>query len=273
MERNEHIRELYYSNGMDVFGPVSPEEFSKNRYYKSTMIWHAGLDGWKDISDCEEFCHLIGTLHAPELESMHAASGTTPPLTQRLSFRPAQKKTLKILGLVAILLAVLALVQFLLLPPAGETPNTAVQAAVPDSNVMEQSELVKTARAEAEKDSYRKNWEKFIQVQVVDFKAVPLGGIRGLQLKLKNSSPYLLDSVRVKISYLRPGGDVYNTEYLQFDLVQPGSEKDLYAPDSKRGVKVLCSITGLRSADMNLCLDKTPAADIRGNKLRAWICP
>jgi hypothetical protein len=64
------------------------------------------------------------------------------------------------------------------------------------------------------------------------------GGIKGLKITATNNSDYLVDIVRVKVTYLKADGDVYKTEMLYYNHVKPYSTQTLDAPDSDRGTKV-----------------------------------
>jgi len=65
-----------------------------------------------------------------------------------------------------------------------------------------------------------------------------LGGIKGLKVTVTNNSDYLVDIVRVKVTYFKAYGDVYKTETLHFNRLNAHSTQTLDAPDSDRGIKV-----------------------------------
>jgi hypothetical protein len=100
------------------------------------------------------------------------------------------------------------------------------------------------------------NWSKFITAGPNDFKSNLLVGIEDLKITVNNNSPYLLDSMRVKVAYLKANGDIYQTEILEFENVDPNGSKSLYAPNSNRGVKVSCTVISVHSNAMKLCYDK-----------------
>ncbi len=262
------MREIFYSNGVDIFGPVTIEEFSKNRYYKSTLVWYEGMAGWTNIGDCEEFRHLIGTMSTPVLDSSvpHSLPNLTPPLTKKE--KPASRKSRRYLA-VALILFLLALAftgyyfnnRMKPSEPVKPALSDTIQASPPvvDSNAMKQAAIVKQAQLEAEKKTYRLNWEKFIIALTNDYKQKEIGGIDDLKMIVKNNSPYKIDNVKLKVMYVKANGDVHQTETMEFDNIDPNTSKELFAPKSERGVKVKWSILSVRSEAMNLCADKTAA--------------
>lgn len=253
-----HIKELYYSNGMDIFGPVSVEAFSKNRYYRSTLIWYEGLSGWLSIEDCNELKHLIGTMHAPGLDSkaQTAKGGSTPPLSKILP-KAISKRMFYGLSILGLMLTVLLAVQLTAYFNSNRDNNAAEQpfnsADSMQTGSTEQDTLL-AVQQEAEKKTYRLNWSAFVAAAPKDFKqANIMGGISNLVLRLTNKSPYAIDSAKVLVSYIKKNGEVFKTETMQFDHIGGNSNKELYAPESKKGVKVQCKIVNLVSREMDLC--------------------
>jgi hypothetical protein len=262
------MKEIFYSNGIDIFGPVSLHEFSQNRYYKSTLIWFEGLSGWVNIAECDDLKHLIGTMPTPALDQAvpHSLPNLTPPLSKKESVkgRPANRQYFFIAA--ALIVVLLALVTYYfntrLQPVSQQITGQPVaeigQENTPtiDTNATREAERVKKAAAEAEKKTYRMNWEKFVVAATNDYKQKDIGGIDDLKVIIRNTSPYKIDQVVVKVLYVKANGSTYQTEMLTFDNVEANSNKELFAPKSDRGVKVNCSIQLLKSESMNICLDK-----------------
>lgn len=65
-----------------------------------------------------------------------------------------------------------------------------------------------------------------------------LGGIKDLKVTVTNNSEYLVDMVTVKVTYIKADGDIYKTEMLYYNHLNPHSSQTLNAPDSDRGIKV-----------------------------------
>ncbi len=255
------MKDLFYSNGMDIFGPVSVEEFSKNRYYKSTLIWYEGLAGWINIGDSQELKHLIGTMSTPALDTglPQSLPNSTPPLTEVVA---KHTNNLNKYSILVVLLLVLFLIAYFYnknsKPDTGNmmVPVISNNDAGSDTLAANEAEIIKNASTDAEMKTYRLNWEKFIIAIPNDFKQKNLGGIEDLKIIVKNNSPYLIDSLMVKVIYLKANDEVYQTEMIRFDNIALNSSKELFAPSSDRGVKVHCTIISIHSGSMNLCCNK-----------------
>jgi len=261
------MKEIFYSNGVDIFGPVSLEEFCKNRYYKSTLIWYEGLPAWVNIGDCDDLKHLIGTMSTPSLNNNtpHSLPNLTPPLNKAgLPERGNNKKYVAVVMILFVLLLLLIAYYFNTkvnpasepLPPVSQDTTIVSDTIVLDSNAMREAEIVKKAQAEAEMKTYRINWEKFITAMPNDYKQKEIGGIDDLKIIVNNNSPYKIDNMKVKVSYVKSNGANYQTELMEFDNIEANDKKELFAPKSDRGVKVSCTIVAIKSHAMNICLDK-----------------
>lgn len=276
------MKELFYSNGVDIFGPVSLHEFCQNRYYKSTLIWYEGLSGWINIGDCEDLRHLIGTMPTPALDTAipHSLPNLTPPLS-KVQTGPAASGNRKYVALAgAMVIILLGLITYYFNHKVNPVDHSAVKAAdtVPlsqptiDTAATLQAEMLKKVKAEAEMKTYRMNWEKFITTVPNDYKQKDIGGIDDLKVLVKNNSPYTIDKVVVKVSYVKANGSNYQTEIMEFDNIEPNTNKELFAPKSDRGVKVNCSILSVRSDAMNLCLDKREKGFARKTGEDPYLC-
>lgn len=257
MSENQ-IKELYYSNGHDVFGPVSFDEFCKNRYYKSTMIWYEGLPGWINIADCKELEHLIGTMSSAYIDQAipNSLNTVTPPLSKTTYSRKADFSRYVAVILVLTGILFFLAIQYFTTSMESERLET-LAATMKDSLNPAVKQIAQTAGMESEKKTYRINWQQFIKAAPSELRKVEIGGIKDLSIALLNNSPFFVDSVRVKLNYIKANGDVYQSELLRFDNIDAKGKKELFAPDSKRGVRVDCVIEALYSSEMNLCLDKT----------------
>lgn len=266
--------DIYYTNGFDVYGPISMEDFCKNKYYKSTKIWHEGLDGWVNLQDSDILKHCIGTMSTSTtpIETPIAPSGVVPPLDkihQNITApQPEDEKDTKLNKFIIFLLifAVVASTTILIRTinkrkakaAASNQETTLIDSTSSVDSVIsleEKAELVEDATKLGEQKTHRLNWEKFVLVQP-NFKKKDLGGIDNAEIVLNNKSPYKMDYVRVKIDYLKSNGEVFQTKNVEFHDLQSDSAKTLFAPDSKRGVDLKCEIIEAKSYGMNFCINK-----------------
>jgi len=92
-----------------------------------------------------------------------------------------------------------------------------------------------------------KDLKKLVSVQVNDYEVKILGGIKDVEITVQNFSEYLLDEVTVKVDYLKPKGEVVNSEVVSVTNIKPQESKIAEVPSSPRGVKVKYTIVDIRS--------------------------
>ena len=79
-----------------------------------------------------------------------------------------------------------------------------------------------------------------------------LGGISDLKVTVTNNSDYLVDIVKVKITYIKAGGDIYKEEMLYFSQLPAHSAKTLDAPKSDRGTSAKINTQSITCAAINM---------------------
>jgi hypothetical protein len=90
-----------------------------------------------------------------------------------------------------------------------------------------------------------------VVVETNEYKKVAFGGIRDLQLTVKNDSKYLLDNVIVELQYLKPSEQPLKTENITFKSIEPNSTATIKIPDTNRGIKVSYRIINIKSRQMD----------------------
>ncbi|WP_448698107.1 hypothetical protein ACFGVR_14895 [Mucilaginibacter sp. AW1-3] len=78
------------------------------------------------------------------------------------------------------------------------------------------------------------------------------GGITDLRVTVTNNSDYLVDIVKVKVSYIKADGGLYKDEVLYFSKLAPHSVQTQDAPHSDRGIKVQINQESLSCAALQL---------------------
>ncbi|MBM3416939.1 MAG: DUF4339 domain-containing protein [Bacteroidetes bacterium] len=86
-----------------------------------------------------------------------------------------------------------------------------------------------------------------VSVATNDYEVGSFGGIRNLQLTVKNDSRYILEDVTVELRNLKPADEPLKTENLHFYNVPPHGSQTLSVPKSNRGVKVICRVVRIES--------------------------
>ena len=72
------MKKYFYSNEQEKEGPVTLEELKQKDIQPKTLIWHEGLDGWKEAETVDELREIF-ELNPPPFdteESSSMASGT-----------------------------------------------------------------------------------------------------------------------------------------------------------------------------------------------------
>jgi hypothetical protein len=88
---------------------------------------------------------------------------------------------------------------------------------------------------------------KMVSVKSNEYKRGSFGGISNLQMTVNNNSGYILDEVIIEIKYLKPSLESLKKETIRFSYVAPNGTMTIKVPDSKRGIKISYSITGINS--------------------------
>jgi len=89
-----------------------------------------------------------------------------------------------------------------------------------------------------------------LSLKANDYEIGSFGGIRNLEMTLRNDSKYLLDKVVVELRYLNPEGVTLKTEDISFKSVYPGEAETVAVKKTKRGVKITYKISAIESKEI-----------------------
>jgi uncharacterized membrane protein YhaH (DUF805 family) len=81
------MKKYFYSNGQEKEGPVTLEELKQKDIQTKTLVWHEGLDDWKEAESVDELREIfevrpplldkeINTLHASESKNINSENET-----------------------------------------------------------------------------------------------------------------------------------------------------------------------------------------------------
>lgn len=107
---------------------------------------------------------------------------------------------------------------------------------------------------------YRRNWKQFITVTTSDYRTGLLGGIKDLEVIVKNQAEYPLDNVVVSVQYMKGNGNVFKTEQYTINDVPAKGTKSVHASSSRKGQKVAIKLMSITSQPMNFCWSSTKTA-------------
>ena len=88
-----------------------------------------------------------------------------------------------------------------------------------------------------------------VSVKTNSYSIAALGGIRDLELTVRNSSDFTLDKVTVEVRYLNPNGNIVKTEDVDFRSIQPNGVQTKGMKKTSRGVKVTYRIIRIESRE------------------------
>jgi hypothetical protein len=101
--------------------------------------------------------------------------------------------------------------------------------------------------------SARNKITRYVTARVDGFDKGLLGGITNLQIKVRNTSSYLIDDVDIKISYIQTNGKIYKTENVFVGAIEPNSSVVVKGPNAERGKDVSVKIEAIDSKQLGLC--------------------
>jgi hypothetical protein len=78
------MKQYYYTNGTDRFGPMSLEELKTKEITADTLVWYDGLSEWVKAGSVPELAGLFGINEPPPVENNYGQYGrgftNTPPM-------------------------------------------------------------------------------------------------------------------------------------------------------------------------------------------------
>lgn len=100
---------------------------------------------------------------------------------------------------------------------------------------------------------YRRNWQQFIAITAGDYRTGLLGGIKDLDIIVRNQTEYALDNVVVSVSYMRNNNEVFKTERYTISNIPEKGTRSIAASNSRKGSKVAVKLVSITSQPMNFC--------------------
>lgn len=88
-----------------------------------------------------------------------------------------------------------------------------------------------------------------VSVVTNDYLVGSFGGIKNLELTVKNDSKYNLEKITVELQYLKPLDELLRTVHIEFSAIPPFSSKTLPVSKTNRGVKVKCRVVKVVAAE------------------------
>jgi hypothetical protein len=275
-------------------GPYTFEQLKALRLEPTDLVWVQGRsDGWTSATEVEELRELIktpgktdqanaipGFQNSGSLAFDRFTSNESPGLETKYS-RPLEEikemyvqhlqktgktkwyKTALVAAIIAVLVLSGVVIKYSMDKPEQVQIKEAGTAVPPSGEAVTNSQNFQNALSKEfipyepkPKKIKPKDLKKLVSVQVNDYEVKLLGGIKNLDVTVQNFSEHLLDEVTIKIDYLKPKGEIINSEVVTINNIKSGEAKTIEVPPSSRGVKVKYSIVDVHSQEYKAIVEQ-----------------
>lgn len=227
----------FIHDGKEEAGPFSIEELKSKKISRDIHVWREGLSSWQPAGTLQELEQVF--LVPPPFFSNESPS-YIPEQTQSSAFRIG-----KTVGMALVVIAIIIALFF-----AGGLIYDQYEQRNMTRIEKHENKLAKLV--EDQRKYVRENITSYVTAERNTYTYSELGGIYGLKITVNNNSDYLLEQVKVKITYIKASGDVYDNKVVEFNYVDAKSKLTLPIEDTDRGVKVMYEIISIKSASLNL---------------------
>jgi hypothetical protein len=198
-------------------GPFTPEDLKQKGINQNTMVWNETLEGWKNAGMLPELENVLAPLQPPRVQSRISA---------KTGFSVMSVLILFLIG--------------------------AIGMSWIDNREKKAKEEAKIDQREYEKEYTKDHIQELVHVTPSTYSVGLLGGVSGLKVSLTNGSEFLMDVVSVEINYIKANGSIFKTEVLNFSNLKPHTCQTQHAPESKRGSKIECNVSYVKSVEIGL---------------------
>lgn len=227
----------FIHDGNEEAGPFSVEELKSKRISRDIHVWREGLGSWQPagtLQELEQVFHI-----PPPFASVRSTESFSEP-PQSSAYRIG-----KTVGMALVVIAIIIALFF-----AGGFIYDQYEQR--NMTRIEKKENMVAQLKEDHRKYIRENITSYVTAERNSYKYSELGGIYGLKITVINNSDYLLEQVKVKITYIKASGDVYDNKIVEFNYIDANSKLTLPIEDTNRGVKVIYEIVAIKSASLNL---------------------
>lgn len=242
-------------------GPYTLEQLRLDRLKSTDLVWLQGYStNWMLAGEIEELKDLVdGGLAKSEIPHKLSASLNADHLEK--STKTRWYKIALSASVLAILILGGVLVKKSFEPEAVEIKGVSINPhgseAVTNSENFQNALSKEFIPVEAKPKKVKpKELKKMVSAQVNNYEVKILGGIKDLEITVQNFSDHLLDEVTLKVDYLKPKGEIINSEMITIKDIKAGEAKTIEVPPSSRGVKVNYAITDIVSKEYKSILEE-----------------
>lgn len=221
------MKKFYLHNGTMQEGPFDYDELKAKSITRTTPVWYEPMPNWIAAGEITELKPMFAPVPPPYTPN------TPPPQPVYEPVYDAPKSGITVRRLLYAGIAIVILI-----------------AGMYMYNNLKQQQTLQTQNDI--KEDIRNNINRYVKANGGTFKVDILGGISDLKVTVSNTSNYLLDDVRVQVSYIKANGEIWKNEYIDFPYLQANNEMTLDAPNSTRGTGVSIKIIRIKSAALGM---------------------
>jgi len=257
------MKKYYVHDGMNETGPFEYEELRLQKINETTPIWFEELIDWTPAGEIQELSSLF-IRRPPKFENNKILPELNNEPDILVSNNSKYQYSKKIWTLVIVLAT--ALIGFLLFKIDAKNNEISItQDQLKD-------QINKEAKIEADKQAiinastkknieYRNNWQKYISIEIENYKVLALGGIEKITLKATNNSEFPIDVIIADLYYWKDNGEIYKVEEVSFTDIANNDISYINAASSPRGTKLSIEIKKITARKFNFCFDLSDMTD------------
>lgn len=235
------MKKYYLYSSAEQKGPFDIDDLKSLNITKNTPIWFDGLPDWTIADKIEELKDLFRAIPPPFIPQQ----ASPPPIqnTPKSSYDLSQKKeegssfTKRLLSLLGVI--VLALLAFYIFNQLKQNDQSRTEQAI-------------KSFAEKQKLQIRSRISDYVTVNRSSYNYALIGGIKNLSIIVTNNTGYMVDNVRVKVSYIKADGSLWRDIYLDFSYIPANNNQTIRMPDTDRGISVSYEIVKIKSTELEL---------------------
>lgn len=219
------MKKYYLHTASGQLGPLTIEELKSKAITKNEPVWFDGLPDW---------------ISAGQLDELRGLFESTPPPFQTANSKKqkiARNAAWQLLSLAAIV--ILAIVCFQVYGQWRQERIANGESLLPSIFT-------------SGKDITKANISTYVSVGHSNYQYYKLGGIKNLSIIISNRSNFMLDHVKVKLSYIKADGGLWKDVVLDFTYIPAHTQQTLLVPDTERGTSVTEQIIGMQSNSLGL---------------------
>lgn len=231
------MKKYFLISGTEQQGPFDIEELKSRNISLDNPVWYEGIKEWTTIGNVPELKSIFQIVPPPYTTQVKPPASVQKPIDQQKT-RANKPKGISSLGLWLLII--------------GGVIVLGLLAVLIYTQIESQNRQNSINTEEDNKTVIRNNITSYVTAENNEYVYNELGGIFNLKITVTNSTDYLLDNVKVKISYIKATGDIWDTRVVDFDMIEAHSKMTKKIPDTQRGTSINYDIISIKSNTLGL---------------------